>query len=272
VTVAFNDRDAAAHAVAVQQDGRILVFGECDRGADTDFAVARLLPGGTLDGSFGVAGKLLIDSGGFDYGRAMALDSSGRILLGGCAQQAGSYDLSLIRLTGDGELDTSFADGGLALTDLGGEDRAWTLAADPRGGVYLAGATASGKASRMALVRFDETGKLDASFADSGVALGPVGSEAYAWAMALDGDGRILMAGDDGAPGSRFSVWRYTAAGQPDAEFSGDGLAGESLLPAGSWNTALGLALQADGRIVVAGEARYPTLFESFVAVARFLP
>src|SRR5262249_48090484 len=99
-----------AHAVAIQQDGRIIVAGQAHTvpGHD-DFAVVRYNADGTVDPSFGATGKITTDFfGASDSANAIAIQADGRIVLAGVAGNVFSSMVALVRYNTDGGLDTTF--------------------------------------------------------------------------------------------------------------------------------------------------------------------
>ena len=86
------------NAMALQNDGKILVAG-CSLGSNQDFAVVRYNPDGTLDTGFGSGGKVITPVGSSDdFGRAMALQNDGKILVAGYSSNGSNYDFAVIRL------------------------------------------------------------------------------------------------------------------------------------------------------------------------------
>jgi uncharacterized delta-60 repeat protein len=92
--------------------------------------------------------------------------------------------------------------------------------------------------------------------------------------VALQPDGRIVAAGFAGATGSNFALARYSPNGSLDTTFSGDGKQTTNVgvvdSDSGSDGGAAGVALQGDGKIVLAGLGRGPSQTEDF-ALARYL-
>jgi len=95
VTTDFGLQSSAAHAVAIQPDGRIVVAGVAGGGSTgADIALARYDAGGALDPSFGSGGRVLTDLGGgsFEAAFAMVLQPDGKIIVAGSTRPPGSYD------------------------------------------------------------------------------------------------------------------------------------------------------------------------------------
>lgn len=82
--------------VVLQPDGKIVVAGYTQ--ADEEVAVARLNPDGSLDATFGAAGKATVDFGVATFGFAAALQANGRIVVAG--QRTGGDDFAVTRLLG----------------------------------------------------------------------------------------------------------------------------------------------------------------------------
>lgn len=126
------------------------------------------------------------------------------------------------------------------------------LALQSNGKIVAAGLATS---DSFGLARYNTSGALDPSFAGDGKTTEDFGSEAEATSIALQPDGKVVVAGTAGDPGDEmFAVARYNSDGTPDTSFSGDGLATipvEAGLASESF--AFSVVVQADGAIVVAG-------------------
>lgn len=211
----FGDAYNSGAAVALQPDGKIVVAGSTSKGAGyADFAVARLQPNGSLDSSFGVGGRVVLDiTGGEDICRAVALQPDGKIVVAGSSPGASGSDFSIARLLPNGSLDTYFGNGGKSIADFKNGDDAGIavgLQADTKivvAGVSSGGSGASG-GPNFAVARLQPNGYFDTPFGDGGTSLadfsdgGDIGR-----AVALDPDGRIVVGGDTYS-GARTSRWR----------------------------------------------------------------
>ena len=242
--------------VAVQSDGRIVVAGYTGSGDGVDFAVVRYNPTGTLDTTFGGTGKVITDvRGSGDFGAGVALQIDGKILVAGCAYNGSNDDFAVVRYNVNGSLDTSFGFNGKLTDDFGDTgDYAYSIAVQSDGKIVLAGESLRGDNYDFAVARYSSSGTSDSSFGSGGRVFTGIGdSDDAAKGVATQSDGGIVAAGysysNDGAD---FAVVRYTATGLLDAGFSGDGKATTTI---GSGpDSGNGVVVQADGKIIVAGE------------------
>ena len=273
-----------AYALAIQSDGKLLVAGMSDASSSGDFALAlaRYNADGSLDTSFGLAhtGFVTTDVGSHSYeaAHALAIQSDGKIVVAGASDASGSGDFALARYTADGSLDTSFGPGGTGLvtTDFGGSsnDQASALAIRSDGRIVVAGYRSNPISYDFALARYTADGSLDSSFGPGGNGLVTTDfggdSRDFAYALAIQSDGKILVAGESDVSGSvDFALARYTADGSLDTSFGpgGSGLVttdfGSSLSDA-----AIALAIQNDGKILAAGYSTAPGTYD--FALARY--
>lgn len=178
-----------------------------------------------------------------------------------------------------GELDPTFDKDGLVTTDLGSTlDTIRGMAAQPDGKIVVVGESWPGRRQQITLARYNPDGNLDASFGETGTVFSKVIDESYdyssAYAVALQPDGKIVVVGTSASTEvnhSVFAVLRYNADGSFDKTFGAGGKSltaiNESTGYSSSGDEAHAVALQPDGKIVVAGVAGgYPPDF----AVARY--
>jgi uncharacterized delta-60 repeat protein len=259
-----------AHGVAIQSDGKIVVVGTGYNGGHRDFVVARFNTDGSLDTGFDTDGKFNDGFGGGnnDWGEAVVIQSDQKIVVGGYAN-VGGYKFAVLRLNTDGTLDTDFDTDGKQLIDFGGVgDEAHALALDGSGNVLIAGFTSAGAGSTVdfAVARLTSAGALDTNFDTDGkqtVDFGTTTDRAYA--MALDGSGRIVLAGNTG---NDFGVARLTSSGVLDTGFSTDGLVSVDF---GGSESTPGMTLDADGDVLLAGYTTNGAEVTHDFAVARLL-
>ena len=216
---------AGITALAVQSDGKIIAAGTANSGSGNVATVARYTTAGALDTAFGDIqsgstrqGYVLNVIGDLTGGaNAVALDGSGRIVTAGSlTNEAGTPDVSaddhddfaVARYTTAGVLDTSFNSVGYATTDFGAQDNdeAHAVAVDGNGKLVVAGFAENGSDKDFALARYNANGTLDTDFG-GGKTTTDFGTAAdRAYAVAVDGNGKILAAG---LAGNEFALARY---------------------------------------------------------------
>src|SRR6188768_523768 len=218
-------------------------------------------PPGSVDTSF-QGGKVMVPVGGTDaYAYAMAAQSDGKVLVAGTSHDHRG-DFTVLRLTRDGALDTSFGSGGVVTTEVGEDsDIARAIAVDDTGRIVVAGTASGATGLDFAVVRYLPDGKLDPSFGSKGKTIVSFGDDAdTAYAVALQSDGKIVVGGDSSRGSSQsgldFALLRLDADGQPDAGFGDAGLVTSSIAKLSARDSIYALALQDVGgeeRIVAAG-------------------
>ena len=239
-----------ANAVAIQEDGKIVVVGAKVSGVAGDFAIARYNADGSLDTSFDGDGKLMTDFGGSERANAVAIQQGGRLVVAGSSGSFGDTDFAVARYEANGDLDTSFDADGRAKASIDNADSGNAVAIQDDGKVVVAGyTTAGGGDYDFAVLRFDEHGALDPGFSGDGkLRTGFIsGSPDRGSAVAIQEDGKIVVAGHGGA--NDLAVARYLADGSLDSSFDGDGKATTDF---GGNEEAQGVAIR-NGRIVAAG-------------------
>jgi uncharacterized delta-60 repeat protein len=266
---------ASAEDAILQPDGKLLAVGyhcapvPCQyRNA---FGLARFDVDGSLDPTFGGDGVVATDidlTGQISSYVSAALQPDGKIVV--ASGNSGAF--VLVRLTVDGFIDEKFGDGGVVRTDI---DAVATDIAVQSDGKIVATGIASPEGFDtcydVALTRYEPDGSLDSSFATNGVRIADFGSCESPHAIALQPDGRIVVAG--GAGLDSFLAARFTENGSIDPTFSGDGMTATPFAtPDGPAEVdAHALGIDSAGRIVAAG--RTALLFVGgHYAVARYLP
>lgn len=250
-----------ATSVLVLPNGKILLAGFFGPEGG-NIQVARLNANGALDNTFGTGGKAPVDFGGDDFGLAMARQANGRIVVAGQSRVTGQSVGSAVvtRLRASGTLDPDF--GGNGRVTLPGDGIARAVLVQPDRQIVVAG-NASGSAM-MTVTRLNPNGSLDATFDGDGTATIDFGVTAdLAGGAVLQPDGKIVVAGSTQAGGD-VAVGRLNANGSPDTTF---GSGGKATVDFGAATFGFAVALQPNGRIVVAGQRTAGNDF----AVARLL-
>ena len=171
----------------------------------------------------------------------------------GCTGTSSTYTLLINSGGSDGSLDTGFGSDGRTTTHFGsGDDIAFGIVLQPDGKAVAAGYAFSEGKNRFALARYHADGTLDATFGGTGRVLTSVSSgEDEAHCLAVQNDGKIVAAGYSRPDYAKVAVVRYNTDGTVDTTFGTDGKVLAAV--ADEDNDARAIAIQTDGKIVVAG-------------------
>ncbi|MFM7739828.1 MAG: delta-60 repeat domain-containing protein, partial [Planctomycetota bacterium] len=144
----------------------IVVAGWAHNGSNDDFALVRYNADGSLDTSFGTAGKVTTPVGtSNDQGYSVTIQPDGKIVLAGSTHNGSNWDFALVRYNADGSLDTSFGTGGMVTTPIGtNDDYGLSVTFQPECKIVVAGWAHNGSNWDFALVRYNADGSLDTSF------------------------------------------------------------------------------------------------------------
>ena len=260
-------------SVLEDSTGGIIVAGTYGVDASNqDMAIWRYLADGTPDTNFGTNGLVSHDGaagdpGGEDFGSAMLLDGSGRIVVGGSSPNTrGDWDMVVWRYLPGGTLDTNFGNQGIFVHDsaAGGidGDEALNLTQDSTGRLVATGYSTDilGDVD-MATWRLDTSGQLDATF---GAGAGFVthhdaaggGGEDYGEGIVVETSGRILVSGISTNSALNFDmvIWAYDDSGTLDGTYGNGGIVVHGNAAGGnSWDDGLNVALDRFGRAFVTG-------------------
>lgn len=278
ITVDFEGFTDGAYAVAIQGDGKIVVAGlgaTGTSGNNWSCGVVRLDQTGNLDPSFSSDGKLIVDVAEGSYDRAWdaTIDASGKIVLVGVADVP-SRDMSVVRLNEDGSLDDTFDGDGIATFDLSGvadvDEQAYEVTVQADGKVLVAGYGDNGDDDDFAILRLNDDGSLDDSFGTGGVVAVNVGVWDYGNTIAVQSDGKIIVAGESQVDGNYdFSMARLNTDGTLDTSFGTSGTTTVDF--AAGYDAAVEVEIQGDDTIILAGPSFSGTEVETGdFAAARF--
>jgi len=243
-----------AYSVAIQSDGKIVAAGYSHNGSNNDFAVVRYSTDGSLDTTFGTAGKVITAIGsGIDVANYVVVQSDGKIVVAGYSHNGSNVDFAVVRYNTDGSLDTSFGTGGKVTTAVGSSnDTGRSVVMQSDGKIIVVGSSENSTDTDFAVVRYNTNGSLDTTFSSDGKVTTAIGSgNDGANSVVLQSDGKIVVAGVSFETFEVFAVVRYTSTGSEDATFSGDGKVTTAV--GSSQDQARSVVLQSDGKIVAAG-------------------
>ncbi|WP_309640959.1 T9SS type A sorting domain-containing protein [Flavobacterium sp.] len=199
-------------AVVLQSNGKIVVAGYSDNGTNKDFAVVRYNTNGSLDNTFDSDGIVTTAIGtSDDRGTALTLQNDGKIVVAGFSDNGTDNDFALVRYNPNGSLDTTFDSDGRVTTAIAASyDIAHALLIQSDGKILVAGETFNGIDNDFALVRYNTNGSLDNTFGTDGITTTPIGPEDdNGYAVAIQNDGKIVVAGSSRVNGVEFALARY---------------------------------------------------------------
>lgn len=263
-----HDAQGNIYATGIVADG-------AEATADFKTVVAKFLPTGEIDKTFGAEGfaiqNIAVGTNG-EVARGIVVQSTGKIVVAGTIEHAGAADardrdIAVARFNADGMLDTTFGTNGIAILDLSdGELVGTTYIADTQWGLSLYGqdkliVTGAQKAPGrtdldFAVVRLDADGKIDNTFGTNGVALLDINQQGASPRNAsVLGDGSIVVTGYTRDVDSIVSpvLFKLTPAGQLDPSFGVNGVFNQIVL--GSVTEAYGATIQGTN-FVTAGYGR----------------
>ena len=208
---------------------------------------------GDLDLTFGTSGKVTTYFSGDDSAASIALQSNGNIVVAGNMYNGNNYDFAVTRYNSNGTLDTSFSLDGKVTTDFGGDDYGTSVAIQSDGKIVVSGYGSSGGPDDFAIVRYNTDGSLDTSFDTDGKLLIDFGRYENGKALAIQTDGKIVLAGTSVASGglaANMHLLRLNTNGSLDTTFDSDGKVTTDIGPN---DDVLSIALQNDGKIIIGG-------------------
>lgn len=243
--------------IALQPDGKIIAVGFALTGVNYDIAIARYNSNGSIDSSFNLVGFDVVDLGfNTDVAYGAAIQSDGKIVVSGSASNVSNTDFVILRYNTDGSLDNSFDTDGIVITAFDvSYETAYDVAIQSDGKIVAAGSAFIDTAYNFAVARYNMDGSLDASFGSGGMVTTLLTNGGEAKAMVIQSDGKIVLGGSSLQPdfSYTFGVVRYNTNGSLDNTFDTDGKVITSVSPNNDFGQAL--ALQADGKIIMAGKA-----------------
>ncbi len=266
---AIPDSSQSAWTMAVMPDGRLLLGGTS--------LVIRLGESGVPDptfgnGAFGAPGVFAVQpfgqQAGFLSPEAILRQSDGKLLIAGSAEGTDfRYRFVVCRTSADGVLDVSYGDGGCAdyVVEQGHDAHLAGAALDASGRLVLAGYGYFSFGSRIVVVRLRADGTLDTGYGTNGrtvilrfdeIAGGETSQQAND--LAIDAAGRAVVVGDSGPSNVHdFAIARLGADGFLDPSFGDGGVRVVDFASQQQTDAAQVVAVQRNGRILVAGHAAF---------------
>ena len=240
-----------SNAVAIQTDGKIVASGY-SLGDVNSFLVVRYTSGGVLDPSFNGNGTVVTLVGTDSQSNGVAIDGSGNIIAVGYGVSAGVSNFALARYTSSGSLDGTFGTGGITLTPIGTGATINAVALDGSGNIVVAGTAIISGNPNFVVARYTSAGVLDGTFNGGSPRYysnwGPVNclciSNTRRW--------KIVLAGVSAGSIALSAVYYRWGIGYCGFNFGGP-VPGTVVTTLSSNDSAFGVGLQSDGKIVIAG-------------------
>ncbi|MFL5952694.1 MAG: hypothetical protein ACJ76I_01105 [Gaiellaceae bacterium] len=259
-------RDAYISGMAVERGGRIVLAGSSTRPGSyrRRFILVGLRANGSVDRSFGVAGRAMTQLGWHSVINAFSLTAGGQFVVAGTIldRRLTRAQIALARYSADGRVDPTFGQQGTVTTSLGAGAGTKALTITPNGQLIVAAERVlSNRNHAFALVRYRANGQRDPRFGNRGVVVGALRAFSYPAALIQQGAGRVVMIGvtESGAGRPRLMTRRYNAVGRLDTNFPARSVVNitgahdlevDAATSTNSRNYAVaGTATSADGRV-----------------------
>ncbi|MFZ2724978.1 MAG: hypothetical protein WAX77_01870 [Methylococcaceae bacterium] len=231
-------------AIIQQSSGALVVAGSGYN--STDFNLISYNSDGSIDKTFGKGGTVSTDFGGTEVATSLLSQTDGKLVVAGTAS-----GFVLARYNSDGSLDTSFSDDGkVTLRAFSGYIDVAQNSIQQADSKLVVSGYSRGTSDSALLVRFNKDGSLDTSFDSDGSLLGFFAGSSHAASVAQQTDGKLVVAGNSNGD---FALVRLNADGSVDKSFN-DGAVVLTDFNA-TEDSAASVALQADGKIIVAGSS-----------------
>lgn len=272
VTTVVGSPGSRAHAVAIQNDGKILVAGYGSNGNNIDFAVVRYNSDGSLDTSFDNDGIVLTNFGEFSNDRAFDIiiqEDEKIVVCGYNTDQETGRDFAMVRYNLNGSLDITFNATGMVSTPIEiAVDEARSINIQNDGKIVLAGFSFDSVIRNFTVVRYNSNGTIDNTFDTDGIVTTSITSyDDAAYSAALQSDGKIVLVGYTSGETYDFALMRYNTDGSLDNTF---GTGGIVITPIGnSADLAYSIIIQEDNKILVGGQADFN---DTAFALLRYNP
>ncbi|MCB0793166.1 MAG: hypothetical protein KDB88_00385, partial [Flavobacteriales bacterium] len=257
-STAIGTNNDLGRAVLQQADGKIVVAGMAVIGAYFDLALVRYMPDGSLDASFGSGGYTTAPVQPIrDEAYDLAIRPTGEYVVAGRSGNGTTDDYAVAQFTSNGMLDAGFGNAGVAFSDLVSNEQFNALALQNDGKIVAAGSMAG---FGGLLIRFNADGTLDNTFGTAGIvtSIVPGTTGGVFEDVVIQTDGKIIVVGSFvGGMAGNWTVARFNSDGTPDLSFGSNGFTSTDIGTLSSLpEEARAAALDANGRIVVAGHAR----------------
>jgi uncharacterized delta-60 repeat protein len=290
---AIGGNSADASAVAIQPDGKVVVAGSTSLSGESAFAIVRYHADGSLDTTFDGDGKVVVRVQDTTYGRSLALQKDGKIVVAGSSYNTGifsswDYDFAVARLNPNGSLDRTFDGDGKKAVGFGADDMCRAVAIDYHGTassntnwgkIVLAGTHDNEDYHGYGVTRLNMNGSIDRTFNEANAfnrdgkliaTLDPVSGKSTLNNMMIQRDGKIVLSGVAGNPdvygAQQFALVRLYSDGLFDRGF---GDRGKVVTGFGGNDAACDVVQSSDGGLIAAGTVNGKLALAGYTADGR---
>ncbi len=267
-TMAFNSLSPYSSAIAIQNDGKMVLCG----GIDSVNAIGRFNANGSIDSSFGVNGRFTFKATGSKncFSNSIAIQPDGKIVLGGSVEYITSQYITaffLARLNPNGALDSTFGSNGIVINDFTGNfSRIKQILLTTNDKILVGGykVNVNNQGLTFCIGKYKTDGSLDSSFGIAGFA--QIDHGAHGYDIKFTSQGKILIGGDmlsiSQGHASNFGLVQINQNGFVDSTFGTNGLVETDF--ADTSEGARLLAVQSDDKIILAGDVQVGSTYENF--------
>jgi uncharacterized delta-60 repeat protein len=266
----FGNLGVNCRGLAFTPAGKIIIGGYAT-GNSLDLALVRYDANGSHDSTFGNGGVILVPMNEKQMVLSIAVQPDDKVLVSGfhsLSSVLGGYPGSflLARFNPDGTADSTFNGNGLVLDSVSGHSaNSMILLNDGKiiagGNVYYQGT------DNFALAKYNSDGSPDSTFGINGRVMTILGNDlSRVESIALQPDGKILVAGYAAMYYQHFTLLRYHSNGGIDSSFGTNGVVANNI---GTVSAAYDVLVQPSGKIIVSGTSGTTT---SDFGMARYAP
>jgi uncharacterized delta-60 repeat protein len=224
---ASEDGDDSAGSIVRDGSGNLYISGESFNGTDEDMVIWKYKSDGVLDTSFGTNGIVTYDNLGENPDQSetsLSLDASGNIyvsVLGFNDYNYDKADMSILKYTSDGVLDTSFGANGVIYQS----NAQAGVKLDKNGNIYMVGYSGSNHNTNLSIWKYANNGVLDSSFGSNGKVTYVIGGDNRGESFTFDSSGNIYVGGTSYINNEYSSyILKYSSTGVLDTNFGDNGI------------------------------------------------
>lgn len=247
------------NCINLQNDGKILVGGYAKYYSDYPYAIARYNIDGSLDTSFGLGGKTIVNhdfnlASGYKEIYDLAVTPEGKIYAVGETSNfwtVKTTNQTIARFNSDGTSDLSLGGTGEHYFELSDKSSFKAVKLQDDGKLVLAG----NLGVTLTITRMNENGDLDTTFSNDGRDSPKIGSSAtFSRSVSIQPDGKIIVSGSMFGALSYYQpvIIRYLSNGKLDTTFSDNGIS--KILVSNSNHGGGFSLLQPNGKLLVGGD------------------